>query len=201
MQEVRQLVLHSRRNSNASSVGKLYFCEIVGHPHQAKCTEKTGIIPATKSCSTEGRCRIQNHGIEGGMIIAKKPMMKSPQRQVAPSIPAFSFAESTPSRVLQRRPQPNLIFQRRKGSVLTIARPPRTKPVMAFTKLMSLSVIPPAFIMAPAKTNIGIAISENLVDPSYISSASVTILSTPSVTARPKMAATARPTAIGTLIN
>ena len=105
-----------------------------------------------------------------------------------------------PSAATSATAEPDISAKKRLTPMLTIARPPRTKPMMAFTKLMSLSVIPPAFMIAPAKTNIGMAINENLVDPSYISSASVTILSTPSVTARPKMAATARPTAIGTLI-
>jgi len=59
---------------------------------------------------------------------------------------------------------------------LIIARPPRTKPKRAETKLIRRSVMPLAFMMAPASTNMGMAIREKFVAPLYISSATVTRL-------------------------
>ena len=97
--------------------------------------------------------------------------------------------------------EPEISAKNKDTPIFTMPNPPRTKPINAATKLIRRSVIPPAFMMAPANTNIGIAINENLVDPSYISSATVTRESVPSVITRPKIAATASETAIGTLIN
>ncbi len=96
--------------------------------------------------------------------------------------------------------EPEISAKNNETPMFTIASPPRMKPMMAVTKLINRSVIPPAFMMAPASTNIGIAISENLVEPSYMSSAIVTRLSVPSVSSRPSTPLIARATAIGMLI-
>ena len=60
--------------------------------------------------------------------------------------------------------------------------------------------MPDAFMMAPASTNIGMAMSENLVEPSYMSSATVTSELVPSVMSKPTTPAMASATAIGTLM-
>ena len=77
--------------------------------------------------------------------------------------------------------EPEISAKNSETPMLTIARPPRTKPSRAETKAISRLEMPPAFMMAPASTNMGMAISENLVEPSYISSATVTRLPVPSM--------------------
>ena len=96
--------------------------------------------------------------------------------------------------------EPEISAKNNDTPILTMARPPRTKPIIADTKLINRSVTPPAFMIAPASTNIGMAMSENLVDPSYMSRATVTRLSVPSVATKPRIADTASATAIGTLM-
>ena len=49
---------------------------------------------------------------------------------------------------------------------LTMASPPRTKPISAETKAMSRVEIPDVFISAPASTKSGMAMSGKLVAPS-----------------------------------
>ena len=71
--------------------------------------------------------------------------------------------------------------------------------MIAVTKLISRSVTPPAFMMAPASTNIGIAIRANFVEPSYMSNATLTRLPMPSLAISPMIAEIAKATAIGTL--
>ena len=93
---------------------------------------------------------------------------------------------------------PDISAKNNDTPMLTIPRPPRIKPINALTKLIKRSVIPPAFMIAPASTNIGIAIKENFVEPSYISNATVTKESTPSVARRPIIAEIAKATAMGT---
>ena len=96
--------------------------------------------------------------------------------------------------------EPEISAKKSDTPMFTIASPPRINPMIAETKLISLSVIPPAFMIAPARTNIGIAISENLVDPSYISRAIVTKLLVPSVNSNPSTPHMANATAIGMLM-
>ena len=45
------------------------------------------------------------------------------------------------------------------GTDSLMTNPPRMNPMMLDTKFINRSVIPPAFMMAPANTNIGMAIS------------------------------------------
>ena len=96
--------------------------------------------------------------------------------------------------------EPEISAKNSDTPMLTIASPPRMKPMIAETKLISRSVMPPAFMIAPASTNIGMAISENLVDPSYMSSAMVTRLDAPSVASRPSTPHMASATAMGMLM-
>ncbi len=95
--------------------------------------------------------------------------------------------------------EPEISAKNSDTPMFTIASPPRTKPMRAATKLISRSVTPPAFMIAPARTNIGMAMRENFVEPSYMSRATVTRLSRPSVSRSPRMPQTASATAIGTL--
>ena len=83
---------------------------------------------------------------------------------------------------------------------MTIDRPPRTKPTIAETKAISRRVMPVAFMIAPARMNMGIAIREKDFAPPYISSATLTSADGPSVSAMARTADRASATAIGTLM-
>src|SRR5690554_7437420 len=60
---------------------------------------------------------------------------------------------------------PEISAKNRDTPTLTMARPPRTKPTMALTRLISRLDRPEVFIRAPAKMNSGMAISGKLVAP------------------------------------
>ena len=61
---------------------------------------------------------------------------------------------------------PEISAKNSETPTLTIANPPRTKPISAETKAISRVEMPPVFISAPARMNSGIAISGKLVAPS-----------------------------------
>ena len=67
--------------------------------------------------------------------------------------------------------EPEISAKKSETPTLTMASPPRTKPIRAETNSIRRRVMPAAFMIAPASTNIGIAISEKLVAPPYMSSA------------------------------
>ena len=96
--------------------------------------------------------------------------------------------------------EPEISAKNSETPIVTMERPPRTKPTMAETKAISRRVMPVAFMIAPASTNIGMAISEKDLAPAYMSSATVTRLPGPSVTAMASTADRQSATAIGTLM-
>ena len=57
--------------------------------------------------------------------------------------------------------------------MLTCASPPLMKPTSEEAKSISRREMPPAFMMAPARMNIGIAIKGKLRAPSYMVSATL----------------------------
>ena len=86
------------------------------------------------------------------------------------------------------------------AAILTIASPPRIKPISAEANAISLREIPPVFIMAPAKINNGMARRGNFVAPSNITSATFGSAPVPCVKTMAMTATTANETAMGTLI-
>ena len=105
-----------------------------------------------------------------------------------------------PSAATSATAEPEISAKNSDTPTFTIASPPRTKPISAETKSISRCVMPEAFMMAPASTNIGIAMSENLVAPLYMSSATVTSAPVPSAATMPITPEIASATAIGTLM-
>jgi hypothetical protein len=141
-------------------------------------------------------------GIEGGMIIAREA-----EDDVIAAANSFEYPRFFISGIIiepiaatSATAEPDISAKNNETPTFTIANAPRTKPISAETKLISRTVMPVAFMIAPARTNIGIAINENFVDPSYMSSAIVTKLPGPSVASNPTTPATANATAIGTFI-
>ncbi len=61
--------------------------------------------------------------------------------------------------------EPEISAKNIEAAVVTIDRPPRTKPMMADAKAMSRCEMPEAFMIAPARMNSGIAIRGKLVAP------------------------------------
>ena len=67
--------------------------------------------------------------------------------------------------------EPEISAKNSDTPTLTMASPPRTKPMSAETKAISRVEMPPVFISAPASTKSGMAISGKLVAPLKIDSA------------------------------
>ena len=93
--------------------------------------------------------------------------------------------------------EPEISAKNKDTPTLTMARPPRRKPINAETNAISRLEIPPVFIKAPARMNKGIAINGKLVAPSKIDSAAFKKPSGPFSSQTPIRALVRMATAIG----
>ena len=67
--------------------------------------------------------------------------------------------------------EPEISAKNMEAAMLTMASPPRMKPSMAEARAIRRWEMPLAFMIAPARMNMGIAKSGKLVAPSYMTRA------------------------------
>ena len=111
--------------------------------------------------------------MEGGMITAMVADEEVTAAAKGPGYPLCFIAgiKIEPRAATSATAEPDISAKNMEAAILTIASPPRIKPISAEANAISLREIPPVFIMAPAKINNGMARRGNFVAPSNITSA------------------------------
>ena len=104
-----------------------------------------------------------------------------------------------PSAATPATAEPEISAKNIEAPIVTIDRPPRTKPKQAEVKAISRREMLDAFMIAPARMNSGIASSGKLEAPSNMTSAMFGSMSGPWMIAMAAVATIASATAIGTL--
>ena len=103
-----------------------------------------------------------------------------------------------PSAAASATAEPEISAKNIEVTMVTCASAPRMKPSSAEESAMSRREIPEAFMIAPAKTNSGMAMSGKLVAPVYITIGTLESCPTPPVCTMATRATTASATAMGT---
>ncbi len=103
-----------------------------------------------------------------------------------------------PSAATSATAEPEISAKNIDAPIVTIAKPPLTNPTSAEAKAISRCEIPEAFMIAPASTNSGIAMSGNLVVPENNTSAMLGTASNPDVNITATTDTTPSANAIGT---
>src|SRR6266852_8615744 len=102
-----------------------------------------------------------------------------------------------PSAAASATADPEISAKNIEVTMVTCASAPRTKPGRAEESAISRREMPDAFMIAPANTNSGMAISGKLVAPVYITMGTLASCQTPPVCTMATSATTASATAIG----
>ena len=129
-----------------------------------------GIMPATNNSTTEAPAitayRIM--GIDGGIITARVEADEVTAAAKSAEYPERFIAgmRIDPKAATSATADPEISAKKSDAPMVTIDKPPRTKPISAEVNAISRREMPVAFITAPARMNNGMAISENFVAPS-----------------------------------
>src|SRR2546427_2818660 len=109
-------------------------------------------------------------GIEGGMITASVAEEESTAAENSFEYPLLFIAgiRMDPSAAASATAEPEISAKNMEVTMVTCASAPRTKPKMAEESAISRREMPEAFMIAPAKTNSGMAMSGKLVAPVYM---------------------------------
>ena len=140
--------------------------------------------------------------MDGGMMMASEADDEVIAAASVREYPRFfiSGIKTVPVAATSATAEPEISANTIETPMLTMPSPPRTNPISAETKLISLTEMPDVFIRLPARMNSGMAISGNLVAPVKSAMAMSLRAGKPDVMINPPIATSPMDTAIGTFI-
>src|SRR5687768_15106308 len=109
--------------------------------------------------------------MDGGMMMASDAAEDVTAAESGAPYPRFFMAgmRIEPIAATSATAEPEISAKNIETPIVTMASPPRMNPRIAETKPMRRWEMPVAFMIAPARTNIGMAMSENCPAPLYMS--------------------------------